>query len=379
MQITKTFRFRLEPSQVQRRLFAQFAGSCRYIFNQGLIARQSAYANEGRTLTYFDQSAELTNLKRSAETAWLSLTHSQVLQLALKDLDLAYKAFFRRNKKGLLGGLPKFRRKGINDSFRYPQGVKTRANSVFLPKIGWVKFRKSRNVEGKILQATIKREGEHWFVCLACAVTAVDPEPLSIERIRSVGIDVGLKNFAVLSDGTEIANPRFLKRTLRKLKTANRSLSRKKLKGKNWKKQRTQLGRLCAKIKNQRKDFAHKLSTAIVKNHDVIAVEDINIAGLVRNRSLSRSISDVGWGQFLLMLEYKAMWAGKLFVRVDRFLPSSQLCSTCGNKAQITLSVRTYACQQCGLKMDRDWNASLNIRAAGLAVLGLAPNACGGV
>ena len=196
-----------------------------------------------------------------------------------------------------------------------------------------------------------------------------DPAPVSVTEDRAVGIDVGLKSFAVLSDGTEIENPRFLRKALAKLKRAQRRLSRKTKRSNRWKKQVAKVVKLHIQVKNARKDFAHKVSTAIVKNHDVIAVEDLHIKGMVKNRHLSRAISDVGWGLFFDMLRYKALWAGKHFVQNGRFLATSQVCSCCGEKKPMTLSVRTYACPGCGTVLDRDWNASLNIRAAGLAVL----------
>lgn len=374
MIVAKTFRYRLEPNALQRQLFARFAGCCRFVFNQGLAARKVSHEGEGVTLSYADQCKRLPELKKAEETAWLGEIHSQVLQQALKDLDSAYQHFFRRVKAGEVPGFPRFKKKGQKDAFRYPQGVKVKDGRVYLPKIGWVKYRDSRAVEGKILQATIKREGEHWFISLACEVELPAPAPASTTEEKAVGIDVGLKSFAVLSDGTEIENPRFLRTALAKLKKAQRRLSRKTKRSNNWKKQVVKVVKLHVQVKNSRKDFAHKVSTAIVKNHDVIAVEDLNIKGMVKNRHLSRAISDVGWGLFMAMLEYKAKWAGKHFVRIGRFEASSKTCSNCGVKKPMPLSVRTYACGGCGTVMDRDWNASLNIRAAGLVVL----NACGG-
>lgn len=372
--VAKTFRYRLDPNALQRQLFARFAGCCRFIFNQGLAARKVSYETDAKTLSYADQCKLLPELKQAEETAWLGEVHSQVLQQALKDLDTAYQHFFRRVKAGELPGFPRFKKKGQKDAFRYPQGVKLEGGRIYLPKIGWVKYRDSRPVEGQVLQATVKREGEHWFVCLACEVEMPNTAPVVLSEARAVGIDVGLKSFAVLSDGTEIENPRFLAKMLAKLKLAQRALKRKVKFSNNWKKQVARIVRLHIQVKNARKDFAHKASTTIVKNHDVIAVEDLNIQGMVKNRCLSRAISDAGWGLFLDMLKYKAEWAGKQFVRIGRFVATSQICSNCGERKPMPLSVRTYACGGCGLEVDRDWNASLNIRAAGLVVL----NACGG-
>jgi len=374
VKVAKTFRYRLEPNAHERQLFARFAGCCRFVFNQGLAARKASYDAEGVTLSYADQCKALPDMKKAEETAWLGEIHSQVLQQALKDLQAAYDHFFRRVKNGEPPGFPRFKKKGQKDSFRYPQGVKVKGGRVYLPKIGWVQYRDSRPIEGEILQANIKREGEHWFISLACELELPDPAPVAITEERAVGIDVGLKSFAVLSDGSEIENPRFLKSALAKLKQAQRHLSRKTKWSSNWRRQVAKVAKLHINVKNSRKDFAHKVSSAIVKNHDVIAVEDLNIKGMVKNRHLSRAISDVGWGLFLDMLKYKAAWAGKHFVLIGRFEASSKTCSTCRVKKPMPLSVRTYACGGCGMVMDRDWNASLNIRAAGLVVL----NACGG-
>lgn len=378
MLIRKTIRYRLEPNAIQRQLFARYAGCCRYVFNQGLADRKAAYENDGKALSYADQCRVLTAMKKADETAWLSEVHSQILQQALKDLQVAYRHFFRRLNNGEAPGFPRFKKKGQKDSFRYPQDVKVKEGRVYLPKIGWVKYRNSRPIDGKILQTTIKREGSHWFVCFACEMELQDAAPAPVVEARAVGIDMGLKSFAVLSDGTEIENPRILGNNLVRLKKAQRQLRRKTKWSNNWKKQMARVVRLHIKVKNSRKDFCHKVSTAIVKNHDVIAVEALNIRGMVKNRHLSRAISDAGWGQFLTMLKYKAEWAGKHFVSIGRFEASSQVCSICGEKKAMPLSVRTYSCGRCGMVRDRDWNASLNIRAAGLVVLGFVPNACGG-
>jgi putative transposase len=374
MQIVKTLRYRLEPNSEQRQRFAQFAGCCRFVFNQGLAARKATYEKDGTTLTYETQSKMLTAMKKADETVWLADVNAQVLQQALKDLDLAYRYFFQRLKTGQAPGFPKFKKKGKKDSFRFPQDVKVNGGRAYLPKIGWVKYRDSRPIEGVIKQATIKREGKHWFISFACEVTLPAPPPVDIKEAKVVGIDLGIKNFAVLSDGTEVENPRHLRRALSKLRKAQRHLSRKTKQSNAWKKHVAKITKLHVNVKNSRKDFAHKVSTAIVKNHDVIAVEDLNISGMVKNRHLSSAISDVGWGLFVNMLKYKTEWAGKHLVQTGRFEATSQLCSSCGTKKPMPLSDRTYVCDGCGMVLDRDLNASLNIRAAGLAVL----NACGG-
>lgn len=373
MIIKKTFRYRLEPTEAQAEMFSKFAGCARFLFNLGLADRKAEYEANGKSLSYYSQANNLLNLKKSEATSWLNEAHSQVLQQSLLDLDVAFKNFFRNVKTGSTPGFPKFKKRGRKDSFRYPQGVRLKESQVYLPKIGWVEFRNSRPIEGKILQTTVKREHKHWFLTIACEVEIVDPVPSS--QLSSIGIDVGLKSFATLSDGTEIENPRLLDKALSKLKKEQKALSRKVKRSNNWKKQVDKVAKLHLKVKNSRKDFAHKVSTRIVKNHDIIAVETLDIKSMVKNKSLSRSISDVGWSMFLNMLAYKSEWAGKQFVKVPQFEPTSQKCSNCGTTKPMPLHLRTYKCEECGLALDRDLNASLNIRAAGHAVL----NACGGV
>ena len=295
------------------------------------------------------------------------------MQQSLKDLQSAYEHFFRRVQNGATPGFPRFKRKGRNDAFRYPQGVKVHHSKVFLPKIGWARYRDSRPVEGRILQATVKREGPYWFVSLACEVELPDSQPVALETTRVVGIDVGLKTFATLSDGMAIENPLFLAQALAALRQAQRSLSRKVKRSQNWYRQLRKVVTLHTRVKNARLDLLHKVSTAIIKSHDVVAVEDLNIQGMVKNHALARSIADVGWDLFVALLKYKAAWVGKRLVQIGRFEATSQACSGCGQRQPMPLSLRTYECAGCGLTIDRDWNASLNIRAAGLAVL----NACG--
>jgi len=366
--IQKTFSYRLKPSKNQSSLLAQFAGSARYIYNFGLALIKEALDNEQKVPQYVDIANMLPKLKEDPETEWLKKVHSQVLQQSLKNLENAFKHFFRRLRNKERPGFPRFKKKGDNDSFRYPQGTKCENSKVFLPKIGWVKYNNSRPIEGLIKQATIKREGQHWNIHIVCEVEIkVNKVPLIADT--AVGIDLGLKSFAYLSDGQVIENPGFLKKDSKKLRRLQRQFSRKKKGSNNQKKYREKLSKLHRSIKNKRKDFLHKHSTNIAKNHGVVAVEDLHTKGMVRNRRLARSISDAGWRRFVDNIAYKCDWNGKHFVKVDRFLPSSKQCSSCGNKQNISLQTRIYNCSLCKLKLDRDLNASINIRAAGLSVL----------
>lgn len=369
----KTFRFRLRPKPKQLSLFAQACGACRWIYNRALAKRKTVWEDEQRSISLYEQNKELTLLKRVSETAWLKEVHSQVLQQALHDLDGAYQHFFRRIKEKETPGYPKFRRKGDNDSFRYPQGVRVKDDWVYLPKIGQVRFRKSQEVEGVIKQTTVKFEAGHWYVLFSCEVEVSEPQP--IENPRSVGVDLGLKTFAVFAgDGgiEEISNPRFQKKALSRIRYLSRQLSKKIKFSKNRSRARRALSHCHHSIRNKRNDFLQKISTKLVKSHDKIVVESLKVKKLLMSSSVSmaRSISDVGWRQFLQMVKYKCKHLGKVLIEVGQFFPSTQLCSRCGRRHPMALSDRTYNCQ-CGLSMDRDHNAALVLRAAGASVQSL--------
>ncbi len=375
MIIKKTFRYRLRPDKVQRQLFLQFAGACRWVYNRGLAQRKDLWEQEKKRVTIFDQNKELSLLKKREETLWLGDIHSQVLQQALHDLDSAFNHFFRRVKKKEVPGHPNFKSKGDKDSFRYPQGVKINGSKVWLPKIGWVRFRKSREVEGGLKQTTVISEGGKWYVCFSCEWEERDPQ--SSEWGSVIGIDLGLETFATIAtEGgfEEVVNPRFYRKELSHIRYLGRQLSKKKNRSNNRLKAKAKLQLFCAKIRARRNDFLHKLSTEIVKSHDIITVESLKIKDMLMSssRSLSCSISDAGWGQFLLMLKYKSEYYGKKLVEANQYFASTQICSNCGKKNAIGLSIRKYSCG-CGLEIHRDQNAALNLRAVGTTVL----KACG--
>ncbi len=286
MFLKKGFKYRLEPTNAQQELFAQFAGSARFLYNRGLEQRKTAYEKEEKTITYYDQNNELVALKKDEKTSWLSNIHSQVLQQALQNLDRAFQNFFQRVKEGKKPGFPKFKCKGVHDSFRYPQGVKIEGENVYLPKIGWVQFRKSREIQGVVKQTTVIREGDHWYVSFSTEREIPDPASPPISEEKAVGIDVGLKQFATMASGLEnrptyISNPRFFSEYLPRLRVLSRRLSKKVKGSKNWHKAKKQLSKLHAKIRHCREDFVHKLSTNIINSHDVICVEGLNVANLL--------------------------------------------------------------------------------------------------
>ena len=358
----------------------QFAGASRFLYNRGLEQRKVLYEKEGKSITYFEQNNELVLLKKQEATLWLKDIHSQVLQQALKNLDTAFQNFFKNLTTGRKPGFPRFKCKGIRDSFRYPQGVKLDLDCVFLPKIGWVRFRKSREIEGEIKQTTILREADRWYVAFSTVQTVEDPKSLPIHEDRAVGIDVGLKSFATLAVGiasspTHVPNPRFFTQHLSRLRILSKRFSKKEKFSKNWLKAKRQLQKLHIHIKHCREDFVHKLSTLIVKSHDIICVEGLDIAQLLQKttRSLARSIADASWRQFLRCLKYKAQEKGKHFVETSKYFASTQTCSRCGAKKKMELKDREYQCPCCSNVMDRDLNSAILEKAAGMSVL----KACG--
>lgn len=371
MKVLKGYKYRLKPKRKDRELFSQFAGCVRYVYNRGLERRQQAH-EKGERVSYFDQNKELTGWRE--EIDWLEACHSQVLQQSLKDLNRAFEDFFRRVKEKKAPGFPRFKKRGDRDSFRYPQGFKVEGTRVFLPKIGWVRFRKSRAIPGVIKDVTIMREGDHWNVSFSVEIELKQrQEPLSLEK--AIGIDLGCQTFATLAGAqiTTIEHPRCLKRQLSRIQKYGRVLAKREYRSKNYFKFKKKLARLHRKVRNSRADFLHKNSTDLVKNHDLICVEDLSVQKMLEEGShtLSRKIADSSWRSFLSFLKYRAVEFGKRLVEVSPYFPSTQLCSSCGRSQVMPLSLREYHCE-CGLSLDRDVNAALNIKAAGTSVI-----ACG--
>ena len=372
MLLKKTFKFRLNPTREQEHQFLQFAGAKRWLYNWGLEQRKTAWEQGQQSISLFAQQKALTLLKADEKTSWLREVHSQVLQQALQDLDHAYVHFFRRlkSRQGQKAGYPRFKRRGEWDSFRYPQGVRAEEDRAWLPKIGWVRFRKSREIEGAIKQTTIVRSGNGWEICFSCEQ---EVEVATIKTHDPAGIDLGLEHFAVVATAegeTLVENPRFLRRDLRHLRFLSRQVSKKQIRSSNREKAKVLLRIAHTKVRNRRNDFLHKLSTQLVENQVALAAENLAVTAMLTtsSRSLSREIGGVGWRQFLEMLRYKSLHAGKAFVEVDRYFPSSQICSACHGKAHMPLDQRIYRCE-CGLVLHRDINSARIIRAAGTSVL----------
>lgn len=359
----KAYKYRIYPTKKQAQTLANTLESCRVLYNCALEQRKIAYKQFGISLNYYHQADELKDLKETF--AHYKQLHSQVLQDVLKRADKAFQNFFHRVKLGNKPGYPRFKGKGWYDSFTYPQsGFSLSDNSkgnqrLKLSKIGEVKIKLHRVIKGTIKTCTIKREVDKWYVCFSCEV---EPERLP-KTNKSVGVDVGLEKFAALSDGTMVENPRYLRKSEAKLKHEQRKLSRKKKGSNSRKKQRTKVAKIHRKVKNQRNDFLHKESCKLVTNYDVIVFEDLWIKNMVKNHRLAKSISDASWSKFVEYATYKAVSAGKEVILVNP-RNTSQICSGCGNTVKKSLAVRTHKCP-CGLVLDRDINAAINILRLG--------------
>jgi putative transposase len=327
--------------------------------------KRDHYRETGKPLSFANLSAALTRLKQQPATAWLRAMDSQLLQQALRDLDRAYQHFFRRTRQGdKRKGFPKFKSKKTDTPrFRIPQRVALHDACVWVPKIGLIKAIVHRPLEGVTKSATFKREAcGHWYISLVTEQT--HPARTDQPVVTHIGIDVGLKSLAVLSNGETIANPCWYRTQTRKLRRAQKALSRKVKGSRNHGKARIVVARLHQKIRNQRNDFLHKLSTALIQRNDLVSIEDLNVRGLAKTK-LSKSVLDAGWAMFRSMLMYKADRNDSHLIAIGRFFPSSKTCGLCGwVNAALTLADRDWTCR-CGVHHDRDLNAARNIDREG--------------
>lgn len=371
MLVRQAFRFELDPNNLQRTALAQHAGAARYAWNWGLAERKRMLeAGEGSTSAMAQHKA-WNQFKREGAPWWREVSKCAP-QEALRDLEKATRAFFRSMRKqgACRVGFPKFKRKGMNDSFRLTGSIHAGEKSVTLPRLGKMRTKepttKLTESGARITSATIRRDADRWFVSLAVEVERPDP-PRVVGPV--VGIDRGIHTFAVLSDGSVIQSPRALSKGLRKLRRLSKSLSRKQKGSKNQAKAKLVLARHHRRIRNRRQDALHKATTNLARTKQVIVVEGLNVSGMIKNRRLSRAIADMGWGEFSRQLGYKCQWYGSTLVTSDRFFPSTKTCSGCGEIAgEIPLAERRFFCGTCGLSIDRDLNAAVNLERLYVAV-----------
>ncbi|MEU1281443.1 RNA-guided endonuclease TnpB family protein [Streptomyces sp. NPDC005805] len=366
------YSFRMYPNGPQRSALARAFGCARVVFNDALRVREDARAAGLPVVTSAELGKRLTEAKRTEERAWLSEVSAVVLQQSLRDLDTAYRNFF----DGLKGkrpemGAPRFKsRKDNRQAVRFTANARwkiTTGGDLSLPKVGDVRVKWSRALPSAPSTVTVIKDAAGRYFC--SFVVESEPDETLPEAAAEVGIDLGLSHFAILSDGTKIDSPRFLRRAEKKLKKAQQNLSRKAKGSSNRAKARIKVARAHARVADARREFHHQLSTKIIRENQAVAVEDLAVKGLARTR-MAKSVHDAGWSAFVSMLEYKAARYGRTLIKIDRFEPTSQVCSQCGvNDGPKPLHVRVRECRVCGAVLDRDINAAVNVaKAAGLAV-----------
>jgi putative transposase len=358
----KAYKYRIYPDADQRSALANIFGQVRFVYNLGLETKISAYAANQTNVTCFDLNKQITELKNECD--WLKQCPAQALQMAMRNLDNAYHAFFRG------AGFPKFKSKHDKQSFQLPQGVRISDDNkqVFIPKLKWVDMDMHRGYKGTVKTVTIsKTTTDKYFISLLVDTGSEAPVKQPVLKSTTVGIDLGIKDFIITSEGKKFDNKDFFKSQMRKLRVAQRSLARKQKGSKNYEEQKKIVALLHEKIKNQRTDYLHKISTYLVSNYDSICIEDLAVSNMVKNHNLARAISDMGWGNFKSMLTYKCEWYGKNLFMLNRFEPSSKTCSCCGKiNKELTLKDRVWTCTKCNTTHDRDVNAATNIKTFGL-------------
>jgi putative transposase len=352
----RAYKYRLYPTNSQKELIAKHIGASRFVYNLALETKNSAYLGTKHNFSHFDLINQLPDLKK--ECPWLKEVNSQSLTSSIINMDSAFKKFF----KG--GGFPNFKKKSNNGSFTVPQDVSIKRNKIFIPKFkGGINIVLHRPIKGNIKRATISRTPTgKYFASILVDTKTEAPAKEPIKGNTTVGIDLGIKDFAISSNGEVFENPKHLRKAQSKLKYIQRKYS--KNKGKRTK---HKLAILHEKVANKRKDFLHKVSSKLIRENQTICLETLNVEGMMKNNKVAQAISDASWATFVSMLEYKADWYGKNIIRIGRFAPTSKTCSNCGNiNNELTLNDRSWTCPKCNSVLDRDVNAAINIKTFGL-------------
>ena len=365
--INKAYKLRIYPNKKQKELIDEAINSSRFVFNYFLNIRIKQYEEYKISSSYFKDCSMLSNLKKEVQFDWLKKVDKFSLETSLKDLDTAYQNFFREIKKGNNNqGFPKFKSKKKSKwSYRTNftnKNIEIKNNKIKLPKLSWINFRDSRDLSNitKIYNVTVTKTRTNKYYASVCVDECwIEKEPTG----SAIGIDLGLKEYVITSNHEFYNNPKFLRQSEEKLTKLHRKHSRKKKGSKNKEKARLKLAKQYEKVTNQRKHFQHQLSTKLINENQVIALETLKSSNMVKNHKLAKSISDASWYEFTRQLEYKGLWNDRNIIKIGQFFPSSQLCSCCGeiNKQTKDLNYRNYVCDSCGLEIDRDYNASLNL------------------
>lgn len=364
----RAYKYRIYPNKKQQELIQKTFGCTRFVYNYYLDKTIKAYESDKTTLNYYVCCKDLTKLKQKLD--WLQEPDKDALQKSLKDLDNAYQKFFKEHT-----GFPKFKsKKDRHRSYRTSctnNNIRVEGKYIKLPKLGYVKYRDKQIPQGRILNATVSQEPDGKYYCSLCCT---DIEVMQLPKAnKNIGIDLGIVDFATLSDGIQIKNPRFYEKSEKSLAKLQRELSRKTIGSNNWNKARIKVAKLQKHVANQRNDFLQKLTTEIVKNNDIICIEDLCVQSMRETDSSIRNkrVGDVSWAEFRRLLEYKCEQYGKRLIAVDRYYPSSQICHCCGHSnGKKSEDVRTWICLNCNSKLDRDLNAAINILNEGLRIIG---------
>lgn len=356
----RSYKYRLYPTKKQEELINKTIGACRFVYNLALEVRAITWKQYGKNVTGYDLMKQLTQLKK--DVVWLREVSNPALQQSIADLDIAFQRFFKNQSN-----YPNFKKKTRTQSFRNPDGkkVKIKGSKISIPKFPeGIKFIQDRCFIGQIRRATVSRTPTgKYFISILIETGKQNLKPKQVKEVTSIGIDLGLKSFIVTSEGTIIDNPKHLKKAEQHLKFLHRQVSKKKKGSANRRKAIYKLSSSHEKIANQRKDFLHKLSTELIKSHDTLCFESLNIQGMVKNHSLAKSINDVGWGMFVEMCKYKAEWYGKNILQIPTFEPSTKICNQCKSvNDTLTLKDREWVCANCGTIHQRDVNAAINIK-----------------